>query len=178
MSRARISDPLQAGRFHVLDVSISFPPVLIPLFGFSRVSLPSLNIELMSIKEGNYEFPRKVIKGATVGPVLLERGLSLIDSDFFDWIRKAVIGQTWPKNLLIIQFHGLGAGSVSTESLPGGSFLPFELALRLPGRGFFLKNCRPTQYRPGTDLDAMDQSVSLASLEIECEEFEDLNFGI
>lgn len=178
-TRARLSDPLQVGRFHVLDMSFSLPPVLIPLFGFTRITLPKLNVELQNIKEGNYEFPRKVVKGASVGTIVLEQGVSLINSDFGDWARKSVIGRTSPKNLLIVQFHGKGIFGGGTLGIQGtaGKFLPFEFAARLPGRAWMCKMCRPTGYG-NSDLDALDQSVSIATLEIECEEFEELSFGI
>lgn len=195
MARAQLTDPLMTNAFHVVDVSVTFPPVLLPIFGFSRVSLPTLSLEQMEIVEGNYEFPMKVTKKASVSNVTLEQGVSLVNSDFYDWIKKAVTGQVRPRNLLIIQFHranpksivGGFAGQALAAVSSGGlnqigrlspNRFPFEFAERIPGRAWILNDCKPVSYRPGTDLDAMNSEVSIATLEISMREFEEISFGI
>lgn len=185
MARSHISDFLQVGRFHVLDVSFSIPPVLIPVFGFRSATLPTMNMDVANIKEGNYEFPRKVIKGATTGPVTLEQGVSITNSDFYDWCRKAVVGRMGPRNLLVVQFSrinpvGAGPGVLRTEGSGffAQAFGNLEFAARIPGRAWMLENCRPLSYKPGTDFDAMAMDVSIQSLELEVEEFTEYNLGV
>lgn len=181
MAREQLSDFLQAGRFHVLDVSISIPFVLLPVFGFMRCTLPEMTADIFKIKEGNYEFPRKVIKGAEVGAITLEQGVSIFNSDFGDWMRKAVVGQISPKNLLIIQFSRINpadAGDDGVASADIGGFFTLEFAKRIPGRAWLLKNCRPARFKPGTDFDGMAQEISVASLDIEMEEFVELSLGV
>jgi phage tail-like protein len=195
MARAQLTDPLLTNAFHVVDVSLTFPPVLLPIFGFSRVTLPTLNLEQMEITEGNYEFPTKVIKKASVTNVTLEQGVQLVNSDFYDWIKKAVTGQARPRNLLIIQFHranpkalvGGFVGQALAFASTGGlnqlnrlssSRFPFEIAEKIPGRAWILNDCKPASYRPGSDLDAMGSEVSIASLELSMREFEEISFGI
>lgn len=192
MSRDRLSDFLQVGSFHILDVSFSIPPVLLPVFGFARCTLPQVNVEMRRIKEGNYEYPRKVVQSADVSVVTLEQGVSIFNSDFGDWVRKAVIGRVGPKNLLIVQFTRINpvadrlGGAVNVTAgvrgqLPGGfggGGFSFEFARRLPGRAWLLKECRPSSYKPGTDFDGLSQDISIATLDIEYEEFAEFSLGI
>jgi len=178
VAREPINDFLQAGRFHVLDVSFSFPPVLLPVFGFRGCTLPELSINIREIVEGNYEYPRKVVSGASVGNITLQQGVSLFNSDFWDWARKAVVGNKQPKNLVIIQFTRMGTNDNLLEGI--GNQLPpgIEFASRIPGRAWVCKNCRPARYKPGTDFDGMSQEVSIAELDIAVEEFEEFSVGI
>jgi phage tail-like protein len=178
VARDPINDFLQAGRFHVLDVSFSFPPVLLPVFGFRGCTLPELSINIREIVEGNYEYPRKVVSGASVGNITLQQGVSLFNSDFWDWARKTVVGNKPPKDLMIVQFTRMG----SNENLlgGGGSQVPpgLEFASRIPGRAWVLKKCRPARYKPGTDFDGMSQEVSIAELDLAVEEFEEFSVGL
>lgn len=195
MARAQLTDPLLTNAFHVVDISVTFPPVLLPIFGFSRVSLPTLNLEQFEITEGNFEFPMKVIKKASVSNVTLEQGVSLVNSDFYDWIKKSITGQVTPRNLMIVQFHRANpralakgvAGDILAAVSSGGlnqlnrlssSRFPFDFAERIPGRAWILNDCKPVSYRPGSDLDAMNAEVSIATLELSMREFEEISFGI
>lgn len=178
MAREPINDFLQAGRFHVLDVSFSFPPVLLPVFGFRGCTLPELSINIREVVEGNYEYPRKVVSGASVGNITLQQGVSLFNSDFWDWARKSVVGNKPPKDLMIVQFTRMG----SNEDILGGGAdqVPpgLEFASRVPGRAWVLKKCRPARYKPGLDFDAMSQEISIAELDLAVEEFEEFSVGI
>ena len=181
MARAQLTDYLQVGRFHVLDVSFTIPPILLPVFGFRSCTLPEVVANMKNITEGNYEFPRKVYSGAEVGDVTLTQGVSLFNSDFYDWMRKAIVGQRGPKNLLIVQFLNKGSKrSTGVGNVPGFGNLAggLEFVQRLPGRAWLLKNCRPSRYKPGSDFDAMSQEVSVAELTLSVEEMEEYSMGI
>jgi phage tail-like protein len=183
VARGQQSDFLQIGRFHVVDVSFTIPPVLVPVFGFKGCTLPQITINMRNIVEGNYEYPRKVVQGAEVGNVMLEQGVSLINSDFWDWTRKAVVGRKPPKNLLIVQFqrrNAAGGGNVLDGATAFGNQIPggFEFQNKVPGRAWILKQCRPAMYKPGTDFDGMSQEVSIAQLELAYEEFEEFSLGV
>jgi hypothetical protein len=41
-----------------------------------------------------------------------------------------------------------------------------------------LENCRPASYKPGSDLDGLSSEVSIATLELEMEEFTEYNLGV
>lgn len=198
MARSQVSDYFQTGRFTILDVSFSIPMVLLPLFGFKSCSLPSINLDIYKIKEGNYEFPRKVVKGADVGSIMLEQGVQLANSDFWDWCRKAVIGRVPPKTLLLVQFTRMTSLGGKQYNVPGatstvgtgnlGNFGKglagqavagnFEFVVRMPGRAWLLKECRPVSYKPGTDFDGLSQDISIAQLELEMEEWEEFSLGL
>lgn len=189
MARSQLNDYLQVGRFHILDVSFTVPPVLIPIFGFARCTLPQVNLDIREISEGNYEYPRKVVRGATVSNVMLEQGVSMFNSDFWDWTRKAIVGRKPPKTLLIVHFTRIstGAGNVlgnlsADIAVPGPvgnqTLGGFEFQEKIPGKAWVLKECRPASFKPGADFDAMSQDVSIAQLELAFEEFEEFSLGV
>jgi phage tail-like protein len=190
MARARYTDYFAINKFQLLDVSFSLPPVLVPLFGFRSCSFPQISLTYRQIKEGNYEYPRyATVERAEVTPIVLEQGVSLINSDFWDWVRKAVTSTVTKRNLLLIQFtninplaEALVTGStlnkVPGASGAGGSLGLFEDGARIPGKAWMLYNCRALSYKPGTDLDAMSGEISLATLEIQPEEIEEISIGI
>jgi hypothetical protein len=150
-------------------------------------------VEIASHKEANYEFPRKYIKGASVGTVTLEQGVSMFNSDFYDWTMKAINGVSPPKTLMIIQYSRMtGNSSIGTI---GGIPVPSKAAqgfnkftqniftdavgpARIPGKAWILKQARPKTYTPGQALDGSTMEISIASLDIECEEVEEFSFGI
>jgi T4-like virus tail tube protein gp19 len=189
MSRSQISDYLQTGRFHVLDISLSLPPILLPVFSFKSCSLPAMEADIASHKEANYEFPRKYIIGGSVGTMTLEQGVSLFNSDFYDWITKAIDGTASPKNLMVIQFsrisvdaaiEGVGGAQNATQGFTNklNFFTDATGPLHIPGRAWIMKQCRPKSYLPGQTLDGSSMDVSIASLEIDLEEYEEISFGV
>ena len=191
MARSRVTDYINVSKFHLLDISISIPPVLLPVFGFRSVTLPQVNVTYREVKEGNFEYPRlAAVEKAEVTTVTLEQGVSLFNSDFGDWIRKAVEGYVPSKNLLLVQFSNINVGlagagkklNKTSASLPGaslgGAFGLFPDGLRLPARAWMLSRCRPVMWKPGTDFDATSGEISLAILEIKPEEVDEFSFGI
>jgi phage tail-like protein len=178
MARSRLLDPIAVNRFHLLDVSIGWPMVLLPVFGFRSVSFPTVSVTYREVKEGNYEYPRQAaVERVEVSSMTLEQGVQLLNSDFWDWTRKAIEGQVGPRNLLLIQFTNINSSvpGVSTGSL--GLNL-FEDGIRIPGKAWMLYRCRPIMYKPGSDLDALSGEISLASLEIKPEEIEEISLGV
>ena len=105
-----------------------------PLFGFSSITAPTITLETEEVKDGTFQFPRQLAKGATVGTVSFERAASPFDSDFYDWITHAIYGskvgqsggslshaiagalgaktglESWRRKLLIMQFTGINMG--------------------------------------------------------------------
>ena len=96
-ARGIFADFLQAFPFWLVDVApmegISFP-ILTPLFGFKSITAPEINVDIKEIKEGNYFFSRKVATGGSASNVILTRGTSFYDSDFWRWIRATLLGDT------------------------------------------------------------------------------------
>ena len=177
MARNRLDEFLQVGTFHLFDVSMSLPLVLLPIFGFSKISAPGIHLDIHKIKEGNFEFPRKIVKGAEVTNIVLEQGVSIINSDFGDWATKAVKGKVGHKNLLLVHFSRIGFGDGAEFAASGGPF-SFEFVKRVPARGWLLKGCLPANYKAASDFDAMSQDISVASLELEIEEMDEITLGL
>lgn len=188
MARSRLTDYLQVSKFHLLDTSWSSGPVLLPVFGFRSITMPQWTVSYREVKEGNYEFKRyAAVERAEVTPITLEQGVSLLNSDFYQWIKAATLGQKEPRDLLLIQFTQIGfdvggagaAISAASSIVPGASGgFAFEDGFRIPGRAWYLKRCRPFSYKPGTDFDATSGEVSLATLEVAPEEFEEISLGV
>ena len=105
MARPALLDPLRDNNFWLYDVApIDFAPALplfTPLSGFSAVSSPEITVETQQINEGNWPFTKTVVKGASVGPITLSRGVSWFNSDFWRWTMSAVEGSTGTTGLAI-----------------------------------------------------------------------------
>lgn len=96
-TRNSLFDPLRVSRFWLYDVApidnISLP-IFTPLSGFTSVSSPEVTVETQTITEGNWPFPKKVVKSADVSNITLSRGVTFYDSDFWRWINAAIHGNT------------------------------------------------------------------------------------
>ena len=93
MPRSRISDVLQNHLFWAFDATASGGlPVFSPLFGFSAISAPKINVEVEDIPDGTSMFHKYVVRSASVSPITFERAATLFDSDFYDWVNVAIYG--------------------------------------------------------------------------------------
>ncbi len=118
MPRSKWTDYLQTHYFWAFDATgQTASPVLTPLFGFSGISAPTIQVETESFKDGTFLYHRHIVKGAAVAPVTFRRAASLYDSDFYDWITLAIHGQTADqtvkqvrRNIVVVQFTGINLG--------------------------------------------------------------------
>jgi len=97
MARRVATDPLQVFPFHLFDVSVTEAlqlPVFSPLLGFKSITMPEVTLEMQEITEGNWLFPRKVIKRASLNTLTLERASTFTNSDFWNWTMAALSGDT------------------------------------------------------------------------------------
>jgi len=92
MPRRRILDVLQDHVFWAFDATNEGVPVFNPLFGFSTVTSPEINVNVETFKDGTYLYNRNVVKGGEVGPVVFTRAATMFDSDFYEWIIFALHG--------------------------------------------------------------------------------------
>lgn len=180
---SRIFDKLTNYRFHLMDVSFTTPVILNLSYGFKSITAPGINLEMKEIVQGNQEYKRSVMLKATAEDITLEKGVSIFNSDFYDWVVQVVRGTPdQRRNLLLIQFSdtsmangrvnlNLGAGPISVINFN-------DLVGRVPGRAWMLKDCLPVAYKAGSDFDALGNEISLESLTIRPYYFEELNFGI
>lgn len=184
MPRTKTADKLMTHRFHLIDVSLSVPPILLPIFGFSSITAPELTLEHHEIKEGNFEFPRKVFKSAAVNTVTLARGTQLQDSDFWSWADNYTRGNKSKKNLLLVQMMdwnptlGTGGPEVFGMQVATNFVDVFNSFLNSAGRAWILRNCSPGRYKVASDFDASEAAVSIQEIDIVYEYFIEFNMGI
>lgn len=184
------TDFLQDFAFWAFDASAPIlAPVFTPMFGFSKISAPHITAEVESFKDGTFLYQRHVIKGASVGAITFERGASMADSDFYDWISYAIYGtkpskeealtaalQAAPgvrRNLVLVHFSRIdpiASGNVSIG--------PFEFAGRLAARAWLLHNCIPTDYQAANDFDATSPAISMMKLIVQPEFIEEFSLGL
>ena len=185
----RISDYLSNYHFHVMDVSFSVPTVFNLSAGFRFCTAPEITADVKEIKEGTFEYPRKVITGAKCSDITLHRGTKLFDSDFYDWIAPSISGKStfnasslsklaptdFRKNILIIQYT-----DISTNT--SGGFSPFQtlndLIQFVPARAWMCYECIPVSYKAGTDFDGIGADMSIAELVISPRFIEEFNTGL
>lgn len=167
MPRSRFFDKLQDHRFWAFDASSNQEvPVFSPLFGFSAIGAPTISVETEEIKDGTFQYPRQLVKGATVGPILFQRAASPFDSDFYDWITHAIYGSkvsssggslshavtgalvgnktgdsSWRRKLVIIQFTSIslnpkGGTDATTAALLVGITAFYSSIFAAGGDGF------------------------------------------
>jgi phage tail-like protein len=97
VARGYLSDYLQVFPFWLADIgplNTFSLPVLTPVFGFSQITSPEITVEIEQFKEGNWMFDRKVVKSASMTPMTLSRGVTLFESDFSNWMKAALYGDT------------------------------------------------------------------------------------
>lgn len=180
--RNRISDFLLSHNFHVFDVSFASPTVFLPVFGFTSVTSPVINVETKEVKEGTFEYKRSIPVGAATDDVTLEQGARFYNSDFYDWIESVIRGRSnQRKNLMIVQYS-----QIAVSDLPSGGagrqnlgFTPVtDLVSRIPARAWLLIDTLPVTYRAASDFAAIGAEVSLMSLTVRPWYVEEFNTGI
>jgi phage tail-like protein len=184
ISRAsRFSDYLMNYHFHVMDVSFTSPAVLNISAGFRHCSAPQISVETKDIKEGTFEYHKRVVVSASVDDVELQQGMQVFNSDFYDWIVGTIAGkQNMRKNLLLIQFSDVLTGvntGTGTASQILNTFVPInDLFARTPARAWLLRDCLPVRYKAGTDFDALSVDVSIAELTVRPYQIDEFSFGL
>jgi len=195
MPRAIVLDKMQRFRYHLFEMGgISISGIfkgsdLNPIFGFSRISSPVMSVRVKTINPGNALFPEYVVQNSEFGQITMGRGVVSVDSDFWQWIVKAVAGENdMRKDLLLVHFtnkspFGLSRRAESASESIGGvggraiqalgqsvSGFPF-----LPGKGYNLINCLPIEYRSGNDFDADSSEVMIQSLTVRPESIDEIS---
>lgn len=197
MARSRLDDLLALNSFWLFDAGVLggnvLFPVLDPSLAFTSISAPEISVEEREIVVGNWEFRRKVVKKATVGPIVLSRGVRFYDSDMYNWIIAAIRGQEPVRRSLYLMHFlplrsggttqviagaavgaigGLAAGGGVGGALggaAGGAILGSFIDNRIPGKAWVLHDVIPTRYKAGTDFDASSGAISVQELEVQPE---------
>lgn len=188
MARIRFMDNLQTYAFHLADVTPSLAPPFYAMgmglgVSFSSCSMPEITLEVESFRQLSSMYQTHVISGASVGPVSFSRGVMSLDSTFYRWINRSIVGSDRVHRDLcllhaasIAPLHNLGEDykggdglTPSNGSVKLGADASSYGMFRALGKGFILHNCIPTRYKAGSDLDATSSEVSVAELEVQPE---------
>lgn len=197
MARSAWQDILRNDSFYLLDFSLgelSFATQLIQA-GFKSCTTPELTVQTQEVREGNFPIPRKIITGGSVNTIIATKGATWYDSDFWRWISRTLMGEgggltqglgylgtsdsKFRKDMVLMHFMK-GTGVPMTFQLPGfeGGLLDGgdggKVSL-VPVKMWLLKNALPLRYKPGTDFDAENPSVSLAEIEFSYEYFDEIS---
>ena len=157
MARAIETDPLQVFNYYVLDLPLpSIIPVAFPfktgegltekrLLSFKSISLPTMDMQVKEIQEGNWPFKHKVPMGfVTTGDVTIRSAVTSLSMDFYLWFHQVVYGKFGPRrNLTVVQTRA--------DKLT-------------PRRVILLEGCWPVSWKPGGDFDADSSEVSIEEL--------------
>lgn len=179
MARPRFLDMMQAFPFWLFDASAIVPgdplfSIFDPSLGFSAITAPEITIETRQIQPGNWEYKRQFVKTASASPITLSRGARFFDSDFYNWITRAIRGaEPVRRDLFLVHFLGFRPLLVSPDVASVQAFPPS----RIPGRAWVLYDCIPTRYKAGTDFDANSSDVSIQELEVQPEHVIEVTTG-
>lgn len=113
--------------------------------GFAGVGAMEVTAETEQFYEGNWPFPRTVIRRASVSPITLRRGIAPRDSDFYLWFHSAVFGDVnTRKNLLLTMNRRDGR----------------------PAKAWLLHECIPTRLTIAPELDALTEDIAIAEIDV------------
>jgi len=157
VARALDSDPLQVFNYYMLDVPIlSAIPVAFPfktgeaitekrLLSFKSIALPTVDLQVKRIQEGNWPFEHRVAQGfVSTGDVTLTSAVSPLSMDFFLWFHQTIYGKFGPRrNFTVVHTRA--------DKLT-------------PRRLIILEGCIPISWKPASDFDASASDVSLETL--------------
>lgn len=191
LREARIFDYLNNYRFHLFDVSFVAPAVFNISYGFARVTMPEISVEMKEIKEGTSEYKHYVPLSASVGQITLERGVTVFNQDFFPWVKRVIAGSpAIRRNLMLVQFSeaslvgaqnvGLGPkGGLGALSVLANQVMNFgDLFARVPAKAWMLYECLPVSYKAGSDLDALGNEISMSQLTIQPHMIEEISLSV
>ena len=158
MARSFLLDPLMVHNFALIEVpAASLLPLAFPLktaqsaiangnfVGFQSMTVPSMSMEMKTIKEGNNPLVHQVPLGfQTGGNVTLTMAVFPLNIDMYLWWQQVRDGMFAPRRHLILTHTRLDKG--------------------LPARMLQCSNCIPVEWKPASDFDANSTAVSMESI--------------
>ena len=160
MSRSHITDPFQTFRFHVKATKAgSLEPLGPVAAGFNSVTLPTQTIESAEYKEGIMVYRRKFPGDTTFDDITLTRGVTVVNSEFWNWVNATSSGREYRVDLQILHFH---RDNITDQS---------DFSTLTPSRIIDCYECFPLSVKSGSDMDSMTSEISIQELTISIERF-------
>jgi len=154
MARSIETDPYHDFRYHLVDPAGGN---LDAVAGFTNVTMPDVTVEMAPYREGVMKWTQKYPGPQGVGQVTMTKGVFRRESDLYKWIMKVIDGgQDYRSDVILQEYH------ISDEFGIQGT----------PSRVTRLRECWPVACKPTSDKDATSAAVSLQTLTLEVEEFE------
>jgi len=162
MARAMDTDPFQGLRFHVKATKAGGANLesFTNSAGFNTVSLPTHTVETVEYKEGIMVYRRKFPGDTTFDDITLTRGVTVANSEFWQWIDAASSGREYRADLKIYQFH---RDDITDES----DFSTIEN----PSRIINCFDCFPISVKSGSDMDSLSSEISIQEIVVSLERF-------
>lgn len=158
MARSFVQDPLMACNFALVEVpAAAIPPLAFPyktvrsalsqgnFVGFQSMTVPEFTLETREIRQGNWPYVHNVVVGfQTGGNVVLSQAVLPLATDMYLWFQQAVNGIGGPRRNMLLMHTRLDKSA--------------------PARILSCENCIPVSWKPASDFDANDSSVSVETL--------------
>ena len=168
MARSQSTDMYHAMKYHmkVVSTGVDGGQKVGAQGGFNTLTLPEATVEVVEYKEGIYLYKRKFPGDVTFSDITATNGVIKGNTDTYKWLRAAYLGKEYRCDLQIKHFH-------REESGEGTNYLDVQ-----PKRVINVFEAFASRVKPGSDFDGMSQEISVASLDIEIEEFTELSLGV
>lgn len=182
MARSSKVDAIEKFRFSVYVLNTAFDPVSLATNftgffrgGFSEVSLPRQTTNAIEYRENTDAAHPQLIPGITrYEPVFLRRGVTE-SSDFLRWATQVHdASQIIATTLQRLKGNGDAPPSESLNFRRDIVIVAYDRT-GSPVKGWLLRSCWVSSYKPGDDLSALDESAKLVEeIELRYESFEEL----
>lgn len=163
-------------RFHV-DVTAADGAVLLntglvngqPQAGFSAVSAPSYSVESAEYREGHYIYTRKQPGKPSVEDITMSRGVTVLDTSFYAWVKTIIEGGEYRADLSIKHY-------ARDKALPGqgvglGNLVQIDLT-KPPSRIYTVSQAYATGHKVSGDFDATSSDIAVQELTVAFEYFD------
>lgn len=130
--------------------------------GFTTVSIPAIQVETASYREGTFIYTRKYPGIASVEDISMSRGVVLNDTPFWTWLQQDIVegAGNYREDLVVQHYHRAAqAGTkLNTDS-------PFFKKLTI-------HEAFPSSVKPTSDLDSSSSEVGMTEVTITFEYYE------
>lgn len=176
MARAKDSDYLHSMRFFVKTVDGDSFDAFTATWegaqaGFSACTTPELSTEAVEYREGNYIYTRKFPGLPTTADITLSRGVTRVDTDFYNWMLQAVEGSTTDRYRADLVIQHFGRSTLPGANLAAGPQTTIDTS-GTPDKQYLVFEAFPIRAKVAADLDATASDVSIAEMDVAYENFQ------